>query len=141
MERAVTDLQLLEIRRQAAEGLRAQIAMVEADILSLSGVSYSKTPIRGGGNQQEQRLCAYIDRKSGLEAKEKAMHKLVRHTERVLNSLGEPKRTVLVTFYCRGLRPGEAVRRLEGELHMAQASIYRIRERGLWEFACQMGYT
>ena len=138
-DRAIDDLKLLEVRRQAVEGLRAQIAAVEADAVSLTGAS-GGTPIKGGGNRQEIRLCSYIDRKDKLVAKESAMLALVKQTERALAALGKTERAVLNAFFCENRRPGEAVRELEMLEHISRSEAYRLRERALWLFAGMMGY-
>ena len=138
-DRAIDDLKLLGVRRQAVEGLRAQIADVEADAVNLTGSS-GGTPIKGGGNRQEKKLCTYIDRKMELEAKESLLRLQVRQTERALAALGKTERAVLVTCFCEGQRPGKAIRELEGRLHMSQATIYRVRERALYNFAYIAGY-
>lgn len=139
-QRAITAIQLLEVRERAADGILVQIRELEADNVSVSGVDTRKAPIKGGGNAQERRLAAYIDRKAKLEQKEKVLREQVKHTRRVLDSLSLPERVVLTTLYCSDQRRGDAVRSLEFQLHMSQASIYRLRERALCAFAYGMGY-
>ena len=139
-QRAITDIQLLEERERAADGLLVQIRELEADNVGVSGIDTRKVPVQGGGNAQERRLAAYLDRKTKLEAKERALRELAKHTRRVLGSLQLPERVVLTTLYCSGQRRGDAVCSLEFQLHMSRATIYRLRERALWNFAYGMGY-
>ena len=140
-QRAVTAIQLLEVRERAADGLLVQIRELEADNVGVSGIDTRKVPVQGGGNAQERRLAAYLDRKATLEAKERALREQVKHTRCVLDSLPLPERVVLTTLYGSDQRRGDAVRSLEFQLHMSQASIYRLRERALWAFAYGMGYV
>lgn len=140
MERAITDLQLLEQRRMAIKGLALQIQQEDADAASLSGVSFDKAPSRGGGNKQEQRMCAILKSKQELERRQATLQALVDHTELALSSLPEREREVLTEMYTKQQHRGDTVRRLENKLYISAPSIYRIRERALRQFALRMGY-
>ena len=106
----------------------------------MGGIDTQKAPIRGGGNAQERKLCAYLDRKRKLEQEEKELRELVEHTKRALESLPARERAVLVAMYMRGLDRGAAVRRLEETLYVCRASVYRVRDKGLASMAYRMGY-
>ena len=139
-KRAIDDLMLLEVRRQAAEGVRIRIRQLEADAVSLSAVSYSTIPTRGGGNRQEQRLCAMMAKKERLERERDNLISIVEYTEACLARLPDRERAVLSAFYLNRLSRGEAVRKLERELYVSEATVYRIRERALTTLAMMMGY-
>ena len=140
MARAAEDIRLLEVRKQAAHSLRARIRMVEADACSLGSSTSSAVPVRGGGNRQEQRVIGMISRKEKLEKQERALRNMVIQTERALYKLPEQERALLLTFYGSGLRRGDAVRRLERQLHVSQATVYRLRDKALRSVAAMLGY-
>ncbi len=138
ISQAENDLRLLNVRKQAIQSKKAQIRMVEADAYSLSSSGASAVPIRGGGNQQEARLCGMIDRKDKLRREERALRDIVRATERALAALSDDERDVLKMFYIGERLP---VREMEERLHISRAGVYRLRERALLQFARLMGHT
>ena len=140
MKRAVEDLQLMEQRKLAIGALNIRIRRLEADMVSLTGAGGGKTPVKGGGNRQEQRLATFIDRKRQLEQAEQGLRELVEHTEKCLQSLPDKERAVLSAFYLSNLSRTEAVRKLEQELYVSEATVYRIRERALVSLALMLGY-
>lgn len=139
MKRAVEDLQLMEQRKLAIGALNIRIRRLEADMVSLTGAGGGKTPVKGGGNRQEAKWCAWLDRKQKLEAEERGLRELVEHTEKCLQSLPDKERAVLSAFYLSNLSRTEAVRKLEQELYVSEATVYRIRERALIQFSYMMG--
>lgn len=141
LRRAADDVATLEAKRAAIEDVRDQIAMIEAEMCSARGTGYGSAPVAGGGNRQEQRLCAYIDRKIKLEERERELKVHVRRVERAMKDLNDQEQRVIDAMYCRGTSKGTAVRRLEEELYVSTATIYRIRERALWKIACRLGYA
>ena len=130
----------MEVREQAAAGIRLQMRELEKDVISVGGIDTAKAPIKGGGNAQERRLCQYLDRKTKLEQRERELREMVEHTKRALESLPARERAVLVTMYMRNLDRGAAVRRLEETLYVCRATVYRIRDRALYLMAYRMGY-
>lgn len=141
LRRAADDVATLAVKKMALESVRTQIAMLEAEACSTRGVGYKSTPVSGGGNRQEQKWCAYIDRKTKYEDRERVMVAKIAKIERALQSLSDQERTVLDALYCHGTPKGEAVRKLERALHVSSATVYRIRERALWQLACRLGYV
>ena len=141
MERALTDLEQLEQRRLAVDGLGVQIRQLEADAASLPGVRCDSVPVRGGGNKQERRLCALVESKQKLEREQASLRELVAHTERALKSLPEKERITLTELYTKDKYRGEAVRELEERLHVGRSEVYRIKDQALRQFALRMGYT
>ena len=133
---AETVLRKLESSRLAAEGIRVQIEQLDADMVHETEIGY----ISAGGTDPAARMKVLLDRKRVLEKREKALRSHVRHVDRVLAAMDERERDTIKRFYCSGLRPGEALLRLEWEMNISRSEVYRIRERGLWAFACRMGY-
>lgn len=136
---AIRELTLMEQRRLAAEGLRLRIRWLDNDAVSLAGGGGNSVPVKGGGNRQEQRLCAFLDKKAELEEEERGLREMVEHTERCLAGLPERERLVLECFYCRGLERGSAVCKLERELYCSRSEVYRIRDRALVKMALMLG--
>ena len=141
LRRAADDVATLAVKKMALESVRTQIAMLEAEACSTRGVGYKSAPVSGGGNLQEQKWCSYIDQKVKCEERERLMSAQIAQIERAIQSLSEQERVVIDALYCRGTPKGEAVRKLERALHVSSASVYRIRERALWQLACRLGYV
>lgn len=140
MVRAAEDIKQLSDRRQAVVSVRVQIRNLEEDMVSLGG-GCNSVPVSGGGNRQERRLIALISRKDNLLKRERALCDLIRRTEAALNALPEQSRTVLLTVYASDLPQGTAMRQLERELHISQATVYRIRDKALIRLATMLGYV
>lgn len=135
---AIDALKLLEVRRQAAESLRVRRLDMEEDAVSITSVCCDKTPLKGGGNRQQERMADSIDRRDKLAKKEQSLRELVHNTEVCLASLGERERAVLDALYIH--RRNSAVSWLEKHLHISRAEVYRTKDRALEEFAIRMGY-
>lgn len=138
IERSKTALRNLSQRRMAVDGLQAEIEQLEADMINASEMGYVYA--NGEKISPENKMKALVDRKKGLEQRKKALKAHVEHADRVLAAMDERERDVLVTFFCKGLKPGQALRQLEGALHIEQAQVYRIRDMALWRFALRMGF-
>ncbi len=136
IEQAKKDLSELETKRQAVEGLRVQIQQLDADMVAASELGY----IVAGEKEPSAKMKALMDEKRVLCEKEKAVRAHLRHVDHVAAALDEQEWLALKLFFCRGLKPGQAVRRLEDRLHISRSEVYRLREVALWHFACRMGY-
>ena len=135
--RAEEELKSLSRRRMAAEGLRVQIRMLEADAVGIGGCDATRPkvdePRRKGG------IRTTLEERTLLEEKEKALSTWVQHVEKVLKSLPYMQEQILRGWYCSGMLPGDATLQLEKELHVSRATIYNLRERALKEFASRFG--
>jgi DNA-directed RNA polymerase specialized sigma subunit len=140
MAAVVKELQLLEQRRMAVKGYDIQIRQLDSDAESLSGRGYGSTPVRGGGNRQEERLVRWLDKKDKLVRERAGLAELVEHTEECLARLPERERAVLDAFYLSGLPRYEAVKQLEAQLYCGRSEVYRIRERALIKMAAMLGW-
>ena len=138
--KTIRELQLLESRKMAIGAYNIQIKRLDNDIEALSGVSYGSTPVQGGGNKTEARLARWLDRKARLERERAALAELVEHTEECIGRLSEREQAVLTAFYLSDLPHGEAVRKLERELYVSEATVYRLREKALVKMAAMLGY-
>lgn len=140
MAETIKTLQLLEQRKMAIGALNIQIRGLDADVASLSGRGYGSTPVQGGGNRQEERLARWIDKKARLERERDKLVAIVEHTEECLARLPERERAVVTAFYLSNISRCEAVRKLEQELYVSEATVYRLREKALTVLAMMMGY-
>lgn len=138
-EDAINDLKLLEVRRIAADSLRLRRREMEVDAMSISGYGSDNTPVMGGGgNGQEQRLTASIDRCDRLRRKEVALRDMVAQTERALAALSSRHRTVLEALYVHPRN--SAIGWLQAELYLSRTQVYRVRDSALTQFGLLMGY-
>lgn len=138
VERVKVDLRELEKNRQAVDGLQVQIEEVEADMLHDSEMGFLTTD--KGPVPSEARMKALVDQKRALTKRMKAKYDHVAHVDRVLASLGEQERDILLSFYCKGLKPGAACVRLQHRWNISRSEVYRQRDLLLADCAARMGY-
>ena len=139
LEQASKDIRLLSVRRQAIEGIRARIRLLDADVGAIGGSDFDRLKVKRSRNRHG-RQHTRLEQKERLQEQEGALLAIIEHTERVLQQMHEDDALVLSSFYGDEAHRGEVVRRLGEQLHVSQTEIYRIRERALEEFAGRMGY-
>ena len=134
-ERTLTDL---EKNRQAVSGLKAEILRLDADMVHETELGYGWSDEETRVNSP--RMKELIDRKRALEAELAAVSAHVAQADAALLAMCTTHTLVLKEFFCEGRYRGAAVVKLQRQLNVSEATVYRIKRRALEEFAHRMGY-
>lgn len=135
--RAEEELKSLSRRRMAAEGLRVQIRMLEADAVGIGGYDAARPKV--DERRKKGGIRTTLEERTLLEEKEKALSEWIQHVEKALKSLLPMEEKVLRVWYCSKLKPGDASAQLEQTLHVGRSKVYEIRNEALEEFALRLG--
>lgn len=139
LERAAGELKKLNIRRQAIEGIRVRVRMLEMDAVGFGGMDFERMRTNGKHRKRSGRVGT-VEERERLQQQEQVLQCWIEHTEQTMRIMHPDDERILRVFYCENRKSGDAVRILMDELHVSQTEIYRMRERALREFAERMGY-
>ena len=126
-QEAVKKLKQLEAKRNSLQNIRAEIAELEADAVSLRGAATDKERISGG--QGSDALLNNIMRRGELEEAAQTVQRWIDRVETALNQLTEEERQVLELMYVDH-KQGSPDRACE-VLHVEMATVYRRRDTAL----------
>ena len=129
-QEAVKKLKQLEAKRNSLYNIRAEIAELEADAISLRGAATDKERISGG--QESDALLNNIMRRGELEEAAAVVMRWIERVENALEALTEDERQVLELMYIDH-RKGSPDRACE-VLHVEMATAYRRRDAALDAF-------
>ncbi len=139
LERTAQELGMLNSRRQAVEGIRVQMRMLETDVVGFAGVDFARPNVNGKQKKKPIRLGT-IEERERLQRKEQALQGWITHVEQAMKQMHPEDVEVLRVLYLENRRKGEAVRILSDDLHVSSAEVYRMRERALADLAARLGY-
>ena len=88
--------------KDSLDNIPEQIAELEAQITSLKGTNYDKTPVQGGMSGGESRILDYIDRKERLKINLEIATAKVNRIDRGLEGFTEREYRVLELAFLRG---------------------------------------
>lgn len=129
-QEAVKKLKQLEAKRNSLQNIRAEIAELEADAVSLRGAATDKERISGG--QGSDALLDNIMRRGELEEAAQAVQRWIDRVESALNALTEEERQVLELMYVDH-KKGSPDRACE-VLHLEMSGVYKRRDKALEAF-------
>ena len=124
---AIRELQLLEVRRMAADSLRLRRRVLEADALATD-------PAHPRAAEKEAFIRSRCER---LQQQEALLREQVAQTERALAAMPPRQRTVLETLYAHPRQ--NAMGWLQDTLYVSRTQVYRIREEALTRLALLLG--
>ena len=128
MREAQEELRGYKAREYSITGLKEEIAELQTEMERMGGGSEG-APVRGGGNAYDNRQINLIVRKQKLKDALKNAEAAASRVRKALGFLEEDERRILELFYISPER--DCVRKLCAEMHVEQATLYRLRERAL----------
>ncbi len=132
---AVNDLLNYKARCESKINILEEIKALEADSVSLRGIS-ADTPVMGGLSSQENKYLNVLAKKERLKDNLKAVQRLIKRTERGLACLDKRQRTVLEGFYV--YKTSTYVDDLCYSLCVEKSQLYRIKDNALLKFTIAM---
>lgn len=133
---AINELRQYYPRKQSLENMAERRQALEERYKAIKCASADSTPVMGGTSRIEDSMINNIVERQKLELNIEATDRLVKITERGLDSLNDQQRLVLERFYMA--RPNRHVELLMEQLHVEQAQIYRLKDEALYRFTVSM---
>ncbi len=133
---AIEKLRRYDAMRQAVQNIPLEMERLKLAAVSLRGASTDKTPVKGGGNRQEEALLSNLVHRQELSWSLEQAKCWVAVTEGALSTLTPEEKLVLHRLYICPQRG--AVDRLCGELGVEQSSVYRKRDKALHHFTVSL---
>lgn len=133
---AESDLRKYPGLLNAVKNLRERIEYLEASSGSLRGAVCDDVPIHGGGTTFEDRILNNLVERERKRMLLSANEQLIAAIERGLSVLTEDEKTILEGFYFYPSR--KAAERLADQIPCDRATVYRIRDRALYQFTVNM---
>lgn len=126
-----------ELRRYAKlkvriESLQDRLEMLDAEMHGIKSSIGGDTVKSGGG---DNRLDALIDQKTKVQDDINSCTAQITITERAIDALEQDERLCLQRFFFDNLHANEAANMLIDELHIEVASVWRLRQRSLINYA------
>lgn len=139
LERTADELRKLNSRRQAVNGIRVRIRMLETDVVGIGGVDFSRPRV----NEQQKRSgrTAVVEERDRLRQQEKALSAWIEHVEQSLSQMHPEDQRILRVLYCENRKKGDALRILEQEVHVGRSEIYRMRDKALEDLSERLGFA
>ena len=129
------ELKTYSIRKESLKSIKERIKILEAQSVSLKGIS-TDTPVMGGMSQQEDKLLNNIVERGNLLESFKVTARYVALTEKGLSVLDERERKIIKGFYFD--KTDNNVERMCAEFHLEKTRLYELREIALKKFTIAM---
>jgi len=129
---AIGKLRDYEPRKQAIRNVKAELAVLEDDLVNLPGVATDGIRITGSSGDRESSRLYNIARRVELERVLKQTRAQLDIVRRALMMLTADERRVLDRFFMRPI-PSH-VGKLCGELNIERSGVYRLKDRALHRF-------
>lgn len=120
------------VKKNGLESVRAEIRILESELYKIQSATNDGTPVRGGGNKQNDRFVSIFVHCEELKNNYNLTKSIVDRVDGALDQLTVEERKILEQLY---MNPSKGnVLRLCEELNIEQATVYRWRDAALKRF-------